>query len=161
MFFEEKVPVNREKCPWNFSKTGAREPWKVPVKKAKKVPVKACTCAWTFLRKCPWTPKSARENFRKNDVHGHFWGSREKKTLLPLGDKTFPRYQKGRFTLVFLKPREPFPIVIKWKEYSIGPLSRLPPGDKMCASLGIKLLIGKSKGKNEATSPCLLPSGKG
>ena len=37
-------------------------------------------------------------------------------------NKTFSSFQKGRFTLVFLKPREPFPIPIKWKEYSIGPL---------------------------------------
>ena len=40
-------------------------------------------------------------------------------------NKTFSSFQKGLFTLVFLKPREPFPIPIKWKEYSIGPLGSL------------------------------------
>ena len=37
-------------------------------------------------------------------------------------NKKISSFQKGLFTLVFLKPREPFPIPIKWKEYSIGPL---------------------------------------
>ena len=37
-------------------------------------------------------------------------------------NKTFSSFQKGLFTMVFFKPREPFPIPIKWKEYSIGPL---------------------------------------
>ena len=43
-------------------------------------------------------------------------------THLPSGDKTFSRFQKGLFTFLFLKPPEPFPTPIKWKEYSIGPL---------------------------------------
>ena len=49
-------------------------------------------------------------------------------------NKTFSSFQKGLFTLVFLKPPEPFPIPIKHKLKTIGPLrslrSRLPPGDK-------------------------------
>jgi len=54
-------------------------------------------------------------------------------SALPFGGKTFSSFQKGMFTLVFLKTREPFPTPKKWKEYSIGPLGfcdRLPPGDK-------------------------------
>ena len=38
---------------------------------------------------------------------------------------------------MFLKPREPFPIPIKWKEYSIGP----PKSPRADSLWGIKLLL--------------------
>ena len=41
---------------------------------------------------------------------------------LPSGDKTFSSFQKGRFTLVFLKPQTPFTTPIKPKLKTIGPL---------------------------------------
>ena len=34
--------------------------------------------------------------------------------------KHFQVFKKAFLRFVFLKPREPFPILIKWKEYSIG-----------------------------------------
>ena len=56
----------------------------------------------------------------------------------PFGGKTFSSFQNGRSSSVFCKPQTPFPIPIKWKEYSIGPLGscfrRLPPGDKTFSS---------------------------
>ena len=39
----------------------------------------------------------------------------------PPGDKTFSKFQKG-LSLVNLKPPEPFPTPIKWKEYQVDPL---------------------------------------
>ena len=41
---------------------------------------------------------------------------------LPPGDKTFSRFQKGLSPPVNLKPPEPFPTPIKWKEYQLDPL---------------------------------------
>ena len=47
-------------------------------------------------------------------------------------NKTFTSFQKGLFTLVFLKPREPFPTPIKWKIYPLGVYDRrLPPRYKI------------------------------
>ena len=73
------LPVNLSVCPWTFSKNRAREPWKLPVNISQKLPVNALTYPWIFRKKCPWTQKSTREHWEKIDVHGHFWGSREKK----------------------------------------------------------------------------------
>ena len=59
-------------------------------------------------------------------IKGPIWYSVHPPTPQPTpSNKTFSSFQKGLFTLVFLKPREPFPIPIKWKEYSIGPLGSL------------------------------------
>ena len=53
---------------------------------------------------------------------------------VPPGDKTFSKFQKGLSPPVNLKPPEPFPTPIKWKEYQLDPL-----GAAFAASLrGIK-----------------------
>ena len=53
---------------------------------------------------------------------------------LLLGDQKLTRFQKDRSSHVFFKHQTPFPIPIKWKQGSIGPLGscfrRLPPGDE-------------------------------
>ena len=41
---------------------------------------------------------------------------------VPSGDKTFSRFQKGLSPAVNLKPPEPFPTPIKWKEYQLDSL---------------------------------------
>ena len=68
-----EVAVNHKKVPVNHIN--------VPVKKSKKMPVNASSCPWILSKMCPWTQKCAREKFWKSGVHGHFQGSREKKTL--------------------------------------------------------------------------------
>ena len=67
--FEEKVPVNREKCPWTF-------PNFLPVNHEK--------CPWKSPKKCPWTHPLAREFSEKVPVNAKLcpwtsskkWGSR-------------------------------------------------------------------------------------
>ena len=98
-----KVPVNvfQKKCPWTYRNC----PWtpkiceiwhffrkKCPwiAKSTREHLPKFCSwtkkkCPWIGPLKCPWTQKSAREQTRKNEVHGHFWCSREKKTLYACG----------------------------------------------------------------------------
>ena len=53
---------------------------------------------------------------------------------LPLGDQKLTRFQKDRSSHVFFKHQTPFPIPIKWKQGSTGPLGscfrRLHPGDE-------------------------------
>ena len=79
--YTEKLPVNCKMYPWPVQNFMPANCGKVPVKMSKKVPVNATTYPWTFGKKCPWTQKCARVDLPKNEVHGHFWGSREKKTL--------------------------------------------------------------------------------
>ena len=72
------IPKN---CPWTAKCT--REHFKILC------PWTTEKCPWKRPKKCPWTQpltrepseKSAREDLPKNEVHGHFWGSRQKKTL--------------------------------------------------------------------------------
>ena len=53
---------------------------------------------------------------------------------IPLGDKTFSKFQKSLSPSVNLKHPPPFPTPIKWKEYQLDPL-----GAAFAASLrGIK-----------------------
>ena len=67
--FEEKVPVNREKCPWTL-------PNFLPVNHEK--------CPWKSPKKCPWTHQLAREFSEKVPVNAKLcpwtsskkWGSR-------------------------------------------------------------------------------------
>jgi|OM-RGC.v1.034409155 hypothetical protein len=53
---------------------------------------------------------------------------------VPLGDKTFSRFQNGKKTESKFETPVSFPTPIKWKVYSIGPLGScirsIPPGDK-------------------------------
>ena len=69
------------------------------------------------------------------------WTPWESASRLPPGDKTFSRFQKGLFTFVFLKPREPFPNTNK-KERVFNWTPDSPPGDK--AFVGFK--TGRSSG---------------
>ena len=63
--FEEKVPVNREKCPWTF-------PNFLPVNHEK--------CPWKSPKKCPWTHTLAREFSEKVPVNAKLcpWTSSKK-----------------------------------------------------------------------------------
>ena len=70
-----------QNVPWTFQNFMTVNYGKVPVKTSKKVPVNKTTNPWTFGTRCPWTQKCAREDLQKSEVHGHFWGSRGKKTL--------------------------------------------------------------------------------
>ena len=77
----------------NFS-FPSREKKNPPVKKSYEVSVKNFDRPWKIPKKCAWKPFSIREKSRKKakkSFHGHFWFSREKKTLL-LGTSVNEKY---------------------------------------------------------------------